>query len=181
MASKKPTVSIVVAIGDGRLHNHVIGRKNKLLWPIPDDLKRFKALTMGHPVIMGRRTFESIVAMLKKPLPGRSSIVVTREPRAPREFIPHTADESVLFVSSIEEALEEAKKMPGGEEIFIGGGAQIYEQSLPFVDRLYVTLVDADEEGDAYFPAYEHLFTKLTEHEDREHEGLKYKWVTLEK
>ena len=179
MASKKPLVSIVVSIGDGRLHNHVIGRKDKLLWPIPDDLRRFKELTMGHPVIMGRKTFESIVAMLGKPLPGRTNIVITRSP-ADYMDNPEYEFEHVLLAGSLEDALAIAEEIDK-EEIFIGGGAQIYEQALPFVDRLYLTLVDADEEGDAYFPAYEHLFTKKISEESREHNGLKYKWVTLEK
>lgn len=179
MASKKPLVSIVVSIGGGRLHNRVIGRKDKLLWPIPDDLKRFKELTMGHPVIMGRKTYESIFSMLGKPLPGRTNIVITR---SPADFAgnPSFEFEHVLLASSLEDAVEKAKEIDTGE-IFIGGGAQIYEQALPFVDRLYLTLVDSDEEGDAYFPAYEHLFTKKLSEEFREHKDLKYKWVTLER
>lgn len=158
--------------------NRVIGRKNGLLWPIPDDLKRFKALTVGHPVIMGRKTFESILSMRQKPLPGRTSIVVTRDPVWGYEGV--DAD-SVLAARSLGEALEKARAAPGGDEVFVGGGAQIYEQALPFADRLYLTLVDAEEEGDAYFPAYEGLFTKKLSAESREYNGLKYKWVTLEK
>ncbi len=151
MESKKPIISAIVAIGDGAIHKRVIGRKNKLLWPIPDDLKRFKELTMGHPVIMGRKTFESILSSLKKPLPGRTNIVVTRDVKWNHE--------GVVAANSIEDAIKKASELDT-EEIFVMGGAQIYEQSLPLLNRLYVTLIDADEEGDAYFPPYEHLFTK---------------------
>jgi dihydrofolate reductase len=170
-------INAIVAMGAKR----VIGRKNGLLWPIPDDLKRFKELTMGHPVIMGRKTFDSILSTLKKPLPSRTNIIITRDPSfLSRQGLDiHRA--ALCIVGSLEEALEKAKKMPGGDEIFIIGGAQIYEQSLPFVERLYLTLVDSEEEGDAYFPAYEHLFTKKTSEESRQHNDLKYKWVTLEK
>jgi dihydrofolate reductase len=114
---------------------------------------------------MGRKTFES----LGKPLPGRTNIVVTRSQKSGE----------VLYVNSIEEAIEKAKKID--TEIFIIGGAQIYEQALPFVDRLYLTLIDDEKEGDAYFPAYENIFTKMISHEHRDYEGLKYRWVDLEK
>ena len=116
--------------------------------------------------------------MRQKPLPGRTSIVVTRDPVWGYEGV--DAD-SVLAARSLGEALEKARAAPGGDEVFVGGGAQIYEQALPFADRLYLTLVDAEEEGDAYFPAYEGLFTKKLSAESREYNGLKYKWVTLEK
>lgn len=168
MASKKPLVSAIVAMGK----NRVIGRKNGLLWPLPDDLKRFKELTLGHPVIMGRKTFESILSTLKKPLPGRPNIVITRDR--------HCKYEGILICRSIEEAFTKAQELDH-EEIFIIGGAQIYEQSLPFVERLYVTLVDSDEQGDAYFPPYEGIFTKKLADEPRESNGLCYRWITLEK
>lgn len=150
----------------------VIGRSDKLMWPIPEDLKRFKQLTMGHPVIMGRKTFESILASLGKPLPGRTNIVVTRD----ESYKP----EGAVAVHSLEEAIEKA----GGidqEEVFIGGGAQIYEQALPHTDRLYLTLIDDEQPGDAYFSPYEHLFTKVLSDEAHEFNGLKYRWVDLEK
>ena len=168
-------INAIVAMGADR----VIGRYNGLLWPIPDDLKRFKELTMGHPVVMGRKTYESIFSMLGKPLPGRTNIVITR---SPADFMdnPSFEFENVLLAGSLEEAIEKAKEIDK-EEIFIGGGAQIYQQALPLVDRLYLTLVDDDKEGDAYFPPYEHLFTKKLSDESREFKGLHYRWVTLEK
>ncbi|MDP4020470.1 MAG: dihydrofolate reductase [Candidatus Adlerbacteria bacterium] len=168
MESKKPRISIIVSIGK----NLVIGRQDKLMWPIPDDLKRFKQLTMGHTVIMGRKTFESILGTLGKPLPGRTNIVITRD----KNYAP----EGAVIVHSLEEAIQKAREIEK-EEIFIGGGAQIYEQALPLADRLYLTLIDDEKPGDAYFPPYEHLFTKKTFEEEREYSGLKYKWVDLER
>jgi len=167
-----PRISTVVAIGSGGLHNGVIGKGNELLWHIPDDLKRFKAITLGHPVIMGRKTFESIVAVLGKALPGRTNIVVTRDSS--------WAYPEVLVAHSLEEAIEKAKELDA-EEIFIGGGGQIYQQALPYIDRLYLTLIEDDKEGDSYFPAYEHLFTKKLFEEEREWNGIRYRWVDLER
>lgn len=168
MESKKPRIHIIAAIGK----NLVIGRGNELLWPIPDDLKRFKQLTTGHPVIMGRKTFESIFASLGKPLPNRTNIVITRDPSYQRE--------GVVVVHSLEEALDQARALDAAE-MFVIGGAQIYEQALPLADKLYLTLIDAEEDGDAYFPPYEHLFTKKVFEEAHEHGGLKYRWIDLEK
>ncbi len=156
-------VSIIAAIGTGR----TLGKSNDLLWRIPDDLKRFRVLTTGHPIVMGRKTFESI----GKPLPNRTSIVVTRDASWQHE--------GVVVASSIAEALEKAKAL--NSEVFVIGGGQIYEQALPFADRLHLTLIEATKDADIYFPPYEDTFTKVTFHEDREHEGLKYKWVDLER
>ena len=171
MESKKPRISIIVSIGK----NLVIGRQDKLMWPIPDDLKRFKRLTMGHPVIMGRKTFESILQSLGKPLPGRTNIIITRSSTSLR-----VNDPSVIITHSIEEAIQKAGEIDK-EEVFIGGGAQVYEQALPLTDRLYLTLIDDKKPGDAYLPPYEHLFTKMLAEESGEHNGLKYKWVNLER
>ena len=162
-------ISIVAALGS----NRTLGKDNRLLWHIPDDLKRFKRLTLGHPVIMGRKTFDSILAVLGKPLPGRTNIVVTRDPS--------WAHEGAIAASSIEEAIEEAKTAPGGDEIFIGGGGEIYRQALPLVDKLYLTLIEDDAEGDSYFPEYEHAFTRTSFEEERRYEGLQYRWVDLER
>ncbi|MBI5456328.1 dihydrofolate reductase [Candidatus Kaiserbacteria bacterium] len=164
---KSHTVVAVVAIGK----NRELGEGDRLLWHIPDDLKRFKRLTLGHPIVMGRKTFESIVKILGKPLPERTNIVVTRDS--------NWKYEGILAASSIEDAIELAKQQPGSEEIHIGGGAQIYEQALPFIDKLYLTLIDDTKDADAFFPPYEHLFTKKTFEEARESNGLKYRWVDL--
>ena len=162
-------VSAIAAIGKHR----VLGKGNQLLWHIPDDLKRFKALTLGHPVVMGRKTFESIVAVLGKPLPGRTNLVVTRD--SARQ------SEGVIVAGSIEEAIEKAKAEGGGEEVFIGGGGEIYRQALPFTDKLYLTLIDDEKDGDSFFPEYEGEFKKRVFEEVREYEGLKYRWVDLER
>lgn len=162
-------INIVAAIGRSR----VLGKDNRLLWHIPDDLKRFKALTLGHPVIMGRKTFESILASLGKPLPGRMNIVVTRDASWQHE--------GAVTATSIEDAIEKAKAAPGGEEIIVGGGGEIYRQALPFVDKLYLTLIEDDKEGDSFFPEYEDAFKKVVADESREYEGLQYRWLDLER
>lgn len=166
---QKPRVSIVVALGK----NRELGKEGKLLWHIPEDLKRFRTLTLGHPVIMGRKTFESIVAIIGKPLPGRTNIVVTRDETWQYE--------GALVFHSLEEALAKAGELDQ-EEIHIGGGADLYAQALPFVDRLYLTLIDDTKDADTFFPAYETEFTKqVGEKETLEFEGLKYERVILER
>ncbi len=169
---KKPRVSIIAAIGK----NRVLGKNNQLLWHIPEDLKRFKTLTLGHPVIMGRKTFESIIEALGKPLLGRTNIVVTRSIKDR----PLWSGSEVQVVHSIEEALARAAEL-NHEEIFIIGGGQIYAQALPYADRLYLTLIDDEKGGDSYFPEYEKIFTKQISEESGEHNGLKYRFVTLKK
>ena len=166
----EPRVCAVVALGK----NRELGKEGKLLWHIPDDLKRFKQLTKGHPIIMGRKTFESIVGYLGKPLPDRTNIVVTRH----NDIVSRYA--GVVVAHSLEEAIEKAKAL-NAEEIHIGGGAQIYEQALPFIEKLYLTLVDAEAEADSFFPPYEKEFTKKVFEEAREWNGLKYRWVDLER
>lgn len=128
-------VSIIVAVAK----NNVIGCANKLIWHISEDLKRFKALTSGHPVVMGRRTYESI----GRPLPGRTNVVVSRSE--------DLRIEGVVVVNSLEKALDVARQSAGGDEVFVIGGDQIYRQSIPLADRIYYTLVDQEPEGDAYF------------------------------
>lgn len=147
-------VSIIGAMAE----NRVIGKDNLLIWHIPQDMKRFKNLTMGKPVIMGRKTFESILVQLGKPLPGRTNIVVSRK---------GFQSEGVEVYASLEAALEAAQHIEE-EEIFILGGAQIYEQILPIADRLYLTQVHKSYEGDAYFPIFENSGWCLSE-EDGHH------------
>ena len=169
-----PPVCIVVAIGK----NRELGLGGKLLWHIPDDLKRFKQLTMGHPIIMGRKTFESILGYLGKPLPGRTNIVVTRLPAQAGD--PPFGHEGVVVAASIEDALEKARS-ENPTEIHIGGGAQLYEQVLPHVDKLFLTIIDDTKEADTFFPPYETEFTTKTFEESHEHEGLKYTWINLQR
>lgn len=132
-------VAFYVAIAE----NGVIGRNGGLPWKLSTDLKRFKETTMGKPIVMGRKTWESFP---KRPLPGRLNIVVTRDPN----FV---ADGAVV-VHSFEEALERARKEVSGPdaEVAIIGGGQIYQDAIPYADRLYVTHVMADIEGDTRFP-----------------------------
>lgn len=160
-------VSIIVAIGEG---NRVIGDRGKLPWHIPEDLKRFKELTLGHPIIMGRNTFLSIGRVL----PGRTNIVLTDTPwnDAPKE---------VIVVYSLEDALEKAQSAPGGEEVFVIGGGMVYREALPFADRLYLTLVRGNFSGDVFFPKYKSIFPKIVSREDRESGGYRYAFLVLER
>lgn len=128
-------ISIIVAMG----RNRAIGFQNALPWRLSADLKRFKDLTMGHHILMGRKTYESI----GRPLPGRTSIVITRQP----DF----QAEGCLLAPSLEAAIALAQAR-GEPEAFVIGGAEIYAQALPHADRLYLTLVDAEPEADAFFP-----------------------------
>jgi dihydrofolate reductase len=127
-------ISLIVAMAQ----NGVIGRDNQLIWHLPNDLKQFKRLTTGHPIIMGRKTFESI----GKPLPNRTSIVVTRSK--------NWTFEGVVVVNSVEEALVVACQT-GTDEVFVIGGAEIYRLTLPIANKIYLTEVKADFEGDAHF------------------------------
>lgn len=129
-------VSIIVAAAS----NGVIGFKNELLWHLPDDFKRFKEITSGHPIIMGRKTFES----LGRPLPRRLNIVITRNPD---DYHP----EGVEVADSLEFAVRLAGSATGYEEIFIIGGGEIYRQSFPIVTKIYLTQVHAQPEGDTFF------------------------------
>ncbi len=147
--------------------NRGLGKDNKLLFHIPGELPRFKKITMGHPVIMGRKTFESI----GKPLPGRLNIVVTRN-----SLFTH---EGIHICASLTEAITLAKQKDQ-QEIFILGGGQIYEQAIPFADRLYLTVVDKQVAADTFFPEYV-AFTKVTEEEMHENGGYKYTFLTVEK
>jgi dihydrofolate reductase len=160
-------IPVAIVAGMGRT-TRALGKGNELLWHVPEDLKRFKALTLGHPVIMGRKTFESIFAILGHPLPGRTNIVVTRD----RAY--HADGASV--VHSLEEALAMAarEKPP---EIHIGGGAELYRQALPLVDRIYLTHFDDDTLGDVTFPEFEASFAIETAHEPRTYGTLTYQWI----
>ncbi len=126
-------ISIIAAVAS----NGVIGGGNSILWHITEDFRRFRCITTGHPVIMGRRTFESI----GRPLPQRTNVVITRQ----RGYRP----EGVLTAASLEEALA---LFPPSEEVFVIGGGSIYEQAMPLADRLYLTEVMHAYEGDTRFP-----------------------------
>jgi len=170
MSVSNPRIAIVAAISR---KDRAIGNGGKLLWHIPEDMRRFKALTMGHPVIMGRKTFESIVSYRGGPLPGRTNIVVTRNP----EY----AHEGASVVGSLEEGLALARTHDT-EEIHIGGGSELYAQALPLVDRLYLTLIDDVQEADSFFPEYtEEFTTQMSSEKHQTSAGLTYEWRTLER
>jgi dihydrofolate reductase len=136
----KVRIAFVVAVAE----NGVIGRNGQLPWRLPSDLKRFRKLTMGKPVVMGRKTYESI----GKPLDGRDNIVVTRQP----DFHPP----GVRVASSVEQALalgQELAARRGADEVMVIGGAEVYRMALPRAERLYLTLVHAEPEGDVRFHA----------------------------
>lgn len=138
--------------------NRVIGYKNHLPWHIPQDLQYFKDKTSGKILIMGRKTFDSI----GKPLPGRYHIVITRDTNFKYDH------EQVSVVHDVESALKKAKSLTGqyGEEVFNVGGGQIYETLLPHTDRIYLTLIQKDYDGDAYFPKFDEKKFRLTKKED---------------
>jgi len=156
----KPLISVIVARAD----NGVIGRDNTMPWRLRNDLRYFKQVTMGKPVIMGRKTFESI----GKPLPGRLNIVITRQYQA--------LGEGVVVVPSLQAAI--ALASGEGEEIMIIGGTQIYQQAIPLASRIYMTKVRGMTEGDVVFPALEKSEWQQTvlesysrdEHNDWDHE-----------
>ena len=167
MQNKRPMISLIVAtdsVGG-------IGKDNKIPWYLPEDIKRFKHLTMGHPVIMGRKTFESIISYIKKPLPGRTNIVITNNP----DF----SYDGVIVCRSLDNAITEAEKVEK-EEIFIGGGAQIFDSVVERADRLYLTLIDGDFGADTFFH-HANKFTKVISKEKKQFEDLKYTFLTLEK
>jgi dihydrofolate reductase len=137
-------VSMIVAA----TRDEVIGDAGDLPWHLPDDLRRFKTLTSGHVVVVGRKTHESIVKRLGKPLPGRISVVVTRDPRP--------GDGRVIYQPSVGAALSVARaieEFAGREEVFVIGGAQVYVEALPSVDRVYLTRVEPTVDGDTRMPA----------------------------
>lgn len=138
------SLSIIVA----RARNGVIGKDNQLIWHLSDDLKRFKTLTMGHPIVMGRKTFES----LPKILPGRVHYVLTGNPD-------YKAPEGVLLFHDVKELLA---ALPAGES-FVIGGEHMYRELLPYADTMYITEIEEDFEGDAYFPRFDPFRWKLEE------------------
>ncbi len=159
-------VSLIAAVTPGR----VIGKKGSgLLWHIPEDMRHFKELTTGHVVIMGRKTYETI----GKALPNRVNIIITRDP--------NYRAEGAITVHSLEEALRLAQgKTFESNEIFIIGGGEIYEQAIGLADKLYLTLVHQNFEGDVFFPDYPE-FKKEVSRQEGESNGLKYTWIELER
>jgi dihydrofolate reductase len=161
----KPVVSIISAMAQ----NRVIGHENRLPWHLPADLQHFKAVTMGKPMIMGRKTWESLPGLL----PGRMHIVVSRNPAYQAE--------GGRVVHSLEEAIEAAGNV---EELMIIGGANLYAQALSQARRMYLTLIDAEVQGDAYFPVFngdEWQTVEQLTHSADERNPFGYQFLTLEK
>lgn len=158
-----PRISMIVAVDETR----AIGKDNRLLWNIPEDLKRFKELTTGHTVIMGENTYHSI----GMPLPNRTNIVVTLNQSL---VLP-----GCFVVYSIDEAFQVAQEKEN-EEVFVIGGASIYRQCLPLVERLYLTLVEGKHEADTFFPDYSE-FQKVVSEEKGENEQYHYTYFVLER
>ena len=159
---------MIAAIGK----NRELGKDNKLLWHIHEDARRFKTLTEGHVVIMGRKTYESLPEKFR-PLPNRTNIVVTRNPA-------FTTINQLIVVGSIEEAIEEGKKIDK-KEIFIIGGAQIYSMAIKYTDKLYLTLIDKEyPDADAFFPEYSE-FKKVVFEETHSDEKYSYKFIEFVK
>ncbi len=158
-------ISMIAAIASG---NRALGKNNELIYHIHEDLQRFKKLTSGHVIIMGRKTFESI----GKPLPNRTNIVISRDPSY--------SAEGIIVVHSLDEALRFAQGKPSNNEVFIIGGGQIYEEAINRADKLYLTVVEGSSDADTFFPDYSD-FKRVVFEEAHESDGLKYKFLDLER
>lgn len=160
-----PAVSLVVAASE----NGVIGRDNGMPWHLPDDLKHFKALTLGRHLLLGRKTFEAI----GRPLPGRTTLLLTRA----ADFVPA----GVTRVSTVEEAL--AVAAAAGAELVIGGGGQVYRLALPYVQRIHLTRIHAVIDGDTHFPDLDSQWREVerVEHPADDRHAQAMTFITLER
>lgn len=156
-------LSLIVAMA----RNRVIGIENRLPWHLPEDLKHFKNLTMGHHIIMGRKTYESI----GRPLPGRTTVIVSRDPGYTMAgcLVAHSLDAAV-------------RMSEGDDEVFFVGGSSLYEQAMPLAERLYITEIQADYEGDAHFPEIDRTVWHETARQQQVSQaGLGYDFVSYER
>lgn len=158
----KMVISLIAAMDRNRL----IGKDNSLPWNLPEDMRRFRDLTTGKPVIMGRKTFESI----GRALPNRKNIVITRD----KDY----KAEGCIVVDSVKEALKAAE---GADEVMIIGGAQVYKEFLPIANKMHLTLIDKEFEGDAYFPEYNKPEWKVVKKEQHKDNDFEYVFVDLER
>ncbi len=155
------SVSVIAAVA----RNGVIGNQGKMPWRLPEDLKRFKAITMGHVLLMGRETYDSI----GRPLPGRRTVVVTRQ---------HGwSMPGVEVAHSIEGAFEQA----GDAEVFVAGGGDVYRQTIDRADRIYLTTIDRVVEGDTFFPWFDRSAFRVVEQESHPEDPLPFEFTTLER
>jgi len=153
--------------------NRVVGRGNALPWDLPADLKRFKQMTSGHPVIMGRKTYDS----MGRPLPNRDNLIVTRQPG-------YSVPGCQVF-SSVEQALEWCRKgerdgRPGFEEVFVIGGGEIWASCWSLIERVYLTIIHRDFDGDAYFPAFDWQKFRVSFQEDHS-DPMPFTYYTLDR
>jgi dihydrofolate reductase len=159
-------LSVIVAVAE----NGVIGKDNALPWRLPEDLKHFKAITFGHPVVMGRKTFESI----GRPLPGRLNLVVSRNP----DYRP----EGVTVAASLESAIQKAG---AAQEVFVIGGSALFKEALPKADRVYLTRIHRDFSGDVFFPEAElagrFQTVKESRHESAGEPKLSFSFIEAER
>lgn len=159
----KPKISIICAIAS----NRAIGKNNQLLWHIKKDFQHFKEKTLGHVIVMGQKTYESI----GKPLPGRTTVVISNN----LTFAP----EGVTVTRSIKEGLEKAMELEK-EEVFICGGASIYAQTIDLADKLYLTVIEKEFDADTFFPEYSQFKNVVSERDDVEG-GYNLKFLELTK
>ncbi len=199
MIENKPILASIVAIAK----NHAIGKDNGMIWHLPEDLKHFKRTTLGKPILMGRKSYES----LGKPLPGRPNLVVSRSyaelPQANPSSIfkdmeapdvekgpdaDRKINEGPFLYASLEDGIKAAKNMGaemGVDEVFITGGGQIYKETLPYTDRLYLTILDRDYEGHVFFPEFDWNEWNITSEEkhdaDPDNDRPAFTFYTLER
>lgn len=162
-----PLISAILAMDE----NRVIGKDNKLPWHLPADLKHFKEITTGNPILMGRKTYESI----GKPLPERTNIIITRDV--------NYAVAGCIVVTSLDHALQTAAA-EGNKEIFIIGGAEVYKQLLPRINRIYLTLIHHTFQGDTYFPELnpkEWMEIEKVTHQPDEKNPFSYSFIQLDR
>lgn len=159
----QPKISVIAAVAE----NGAIGKDNRLLWDIPEDMKRFRETTTGHAIIMGQKTYESI----GKPLPNRTNIVLTQD----EKFVAP----GCIVCFSLDEAFEKAREVEK-DEVFVIGGGMVYRQALPLADRLYITLVKGDFEADTFFPDYSEFQTVVSK-EEKQNENYTYDFLVLER
>jgi dihydrofolate reductase len=158
-----PELSVIAAVA----RNGTIGRDNALPWHLPEDLKRFKALTMGHHIIMGRKTYESLGRLL----PGRTTVIVSRNQAY--------AVQGAKVVNSLDQAIQACA---GDKEIFVIGGAELYREALLVAGRLYLTEIDEDFDGDAHFPKIDHTVWRETSRETYlSANALRFSYITMER
>ena len=177
-------ISLIAAIAS---ENRALGKDNKLIYQISDDLKRFRKLTSGHPIIMGRKTYESI----GHPLPNRTNIIITRDEdyKVEEAITAHSLEEAIKTAKTViarSKATRQSQKdrhaslaMTSGE-IFVIGGGQIYQEAIGLADKLYLTIVEGNPNADTFFPDYS-AFTKIVSKEEHESDGHKYSFVDLER